>query len=178
MFCNQCGARLQPGVTYCTHCGKAVGAPGTQAQAAPVAAVPLPPAAAGRVTKHRNVLGVLWIVAGVITLPGAMVLMGISSMRYGYFGWGSPFGGMPPFLAPLFGFIGICLLAFSVLSIITGAGLLSAQSWARMLAIVLGIVRLINIPLGTALGIYTLWVLLPEQSNLEYGQLAQQRARA
>src|SRR6185312_13887429 len=100
MFCNQCGARLQPGVTYCTHCGKAVGAPGTQAQAAPVAAVPLPPAAAGRVTKHRNVLGVLWIVAGVITLPGAMVLMGISTMRYGYFGWGSPFGGMPPFLAP------------------------------------------------------------------------------
>lgn len=175
MFCNQCGARLQPGVTFCTHCGKAVGAPGTAA--APVAQ-PLVSAAVGRVAKHRNVLGVLWIVAGVINLPGALVLMGISTMRYGYFGWGSPFGGMPPFLAPLFGFLGVCLLAFSALSIITGAGLLSAQSWARMLAIVLGIIRLINIPLGTALGIYTLWVLLPEQSNLEYGQLAQQRVRA
>lgn len=84
---------------------------------------------------------------------------------------------MPHFLGPLVGSIGAALLIYSVLTIIAGAGLLMAQSWARMLAIVLGIIRLINIPFGTALGIYTLWVLLPDQSNIEYGQLVQQRAR-
>jgi hypothetical protein len=42
-----------------------------------------------------------------------------------------------------------------------------------MLSIVLGCVSLItDIPLGTALGIYTLWVLLPAESEQEYRQLA------
>jgi hypothetical protein len=32
---------------------------------------------------------------------------------------------------------------------------------------------LLRIPFGTALGIYTLWVLLPETSGKEYDRLAQ-----
>ncbi len=173
MFCNQCGARLDTNVTYCTHCGKAVGtapaisAPGQQ-----------PRSAVGRVTKHRNILGVLWIVLGVIGLPGGLFMIGFSSFNAWDWGWGGPWSsGMPHFLGPLMGGLGTALLIYSVLTIIAGAGLLMAQSWARMLAIVLGIIRLINIPFGTALGIYTLWVLLPDESNIEYGQLVQQRAR-
>lgn len=175
MFCNQCGARLQPGVAYCTHCGKAVGAPGTPAATAGAPVVL--PAAVGRVTKHRNILGILWVVAGVLSFPPALVLMGMSSMHFGHFyGWGGPFGpDFPQFLVPLFGFLGAGLFIYSLGSIATGVGLLASQTWARMLAIILGIIRLINIPFGTALGIYTLWVLLPEQSNLEYAQLCQQR---
>jgi hypothetical protein len=34
-------------------------------------------------------------------------------------------------------------------------------------------VALLRIPVGTALGIYTLWVLLPAQSDEEYRALAQ-----
>ncbi|TAN21517.1 MAG: hypothetical protein EPN33_12965 [Acidobacteria bacterium] len=130
-------------------------------------------------TKHRNILGVLWIVLGVIGLPGGLVLIGFSSFNNTWdWGWGGPWSsGMPHFLGPLMGGLGTALLIYSVLTIIAGAGLLMAQSWARMLAIVLGIIRLINIPFGTALGIYTLWVLLPDESNIEYGQLVQQRAR-
>jgi len=37
---------------------------------------------------------------------------------------------------------------------------------------VVGFISLFNIPLGTALGIYTLWVLLPTQSDDEYQALA------
>ena len=38
-----------------------------------------------------------------------------------------------------------------------------------MLAIILGVVSLFfHIPFGTALGIYTLWVLLPAHSEEEY----------
>ncbi|MGH9413285.1 MAG: zinc ribbon domain-containing protein [Terriglobales bacterium] len=171
MFCNQCGARLAPNVAYCTHCGKAAGIAAT----APVAAAN---PAMGRVTKHRNILGVLWVVAGVLGLPGGLFMIGFSSFNSWSWGWGGPWSGMPHFLGPLVGAFGTALLAYSVLTIIAGVGLLAAQSWARMLAIVLGIIRLINIPFGTALGIYTLWVLLPDQSNVEYGQLADQRARA
>jgi hypothetical protein len=38
---------------------------------------------------------------------------------------------------------------------------------------VLAFVELIHVPFGTALGIYTLWVLLPSQSDDEYKALSQ-----
>ena len=53
-----------------------------------------------------------------------------------------------------------------------GYGLLERESWARLLALVLGFVSLFNVPLGTALGIYTFWVLLPSHADEEYRRLA------
>ena len=67
---------------------------------------------------------------------------------------------------------GSLFLAGGVLGIVTGWGLLERQSWARMLAIVLGCVSLFEMPLGTALGVYTLWVLLPAQSEQEYRRIS------
>jgi hypothetical protein len=43
--------------------------------------------------------------------------------------------------------------------------------WARILGLVIGFLALVRIPFGTALGIYTIWVLLLEQSGREYDQL-------
>lgn len=53
-----------------------------------------------------------------------------------------------------------------------GVGLLNRAPWARMMAIVLGCICLIDMPFGTALGAYTLWVLLPAQSEQEYQQIS------
>ena len=41
-----------------------------------------------------------------------------------------------------------------------------------MLAILFGAISLIDIPFGTALGIYTLWVLLPAEHEEEYRALS------
>jgi hypothetical protein len=41
-----------------------------------------------------------------------------------------------------------------------------------VLTIVLGCISLIHFPLGTALGIYTLWVLFPPEAEREYVRLA------
>jgi len=60
----------------------------------------------------------------------------------------------------------------ALLSIICGVGLLQRKPWGRILAIVLAILSLIKIPLGTALGIYTLWVLAPATSGAEYDAIA------
>lgn len=172
MFCNQCGSQLAPGVTFCSNCGRpAVGVP-----AAPAAAIPVAPVgAAGRVARHRNILGVLWLIRALLFLPGGLFLVGFSSFSHWpvYGMWGG--NGMPPFLAPLLGAIGSFLLVLTVLSAAVGVGLLMAESWARILAIVIAILNLISIPFGTALGIYTLWVLLPDQAALEYAQMAQAR---
>jgi len=41
-----------------------------------------------------------------------------------------------------------------------------------MLTLILGCINLIKVPFGTALGIYTLWVLLPARAEQEYKQIA------
>ena len=56
----------------------------------------------------------------------------------------------------------------AVLDLATGISLLMRKSWGRILAIVIAILSLIRIPFGTALGIYTLWVLAPSTSGAEY----------
>lgn len=49
--------------------------------------------------------------------------------------------------------------------ILAGYGLLKGRSWGRLLAIIVGIFNLMNFPLGTAIGVYTLWVLLQNEAN-------------
>jgi hypothetical protein len=56
--------------------------------------------------------------------------------------------------------------------VIAGWGLLDRQAWARTLTIALAcFALLLFMPFGTMLGIYTLWVLLPAQSEEEYRKL-------
>ncbi len=51
------------------------------------------------------------------------------------------------------------------------------EPWARVVVLVLAFVSLFtNIPFGTALGIYTMWVLLPAESEQEYEAMAEARA--
>jgi hypothetical protein len=59
----------------------------------------------------------------------------------------------------------IFLLAFSLPGILTGYGLLTYKPWARIVGIVLSAINLINIPFGTMLGAYGLWVLLNKETE-------------
>ena len=75
---------------------------------------------------------------------------------------------MGPFMA-MFGLFGLVCV---IIGVIVGFGLVNRYRWSRMLAIVLACLALLNIPFGTVLGIYTLWVLLPSSSEQEFSQLA------
>ena len=54
----------------------------------------------------------------------------------------------------------------SVPTVIGGIGLLKFREWARILLIVMSALNLINIPFGTALGIYGLWTLLNDGTRV------------
>lgn len=76
------------------------------------------------------------------------------------------------FLTALFGALGIIVLAKAAFGFLVGWGLLQRESWARVLALVLAFISLfLNIPIGTAMGVYTMWVLLPASSDQEYAAL-------
>ncbi len=69
---------------------------------------------------------------------------------------------------PFLSFIAIVVLAKAAAGFAVGWGLLQREPWARILTIILAFLALFNIPFGTALGVYTLWVLLPAESDQEY----------
>ena len=80
------------------------------------------------------------------------------------------------FLRPLLSVIAILLLAKAAIGFLAGWGLLQREKWARILALVMAFISLFNIPFGTAVGVYTLWVLLPSESEREYEALSDRRA--
>ncbi|MEE8135016.1 MAG: hypothetical protein V3T56_08155 [Gemmatimonadales bacterium] len=71
--------------------------------------------------------------------------------------------------AGILGLIGVAIAVFMSLlaapGLIAGFGLLARKNWGRILAIILGCFHLFEVPIGTALGVYTLWVLTHEDAT-------------
>lgn len=173
MFCNQCGGEVQPNQRFCSSCGKA--APPTGPPPAPPAG-PVYAPGAGRVARHVKMLAVFWIALSALNLLksggrffGARV---IGAYGHGWFddaGWGFPVGDILPAVLSTMGLISLALAA---IGFVVGFGLMERRPWARTIAIVVAIIALLHPILGTILGIYTLWVLLPGESEAEYGKIS------
>jgi hypothetical protein len=117
------------------------------------------------VAAHIRLLGILWLALSALDAVGGVVALVLANTLFSR--WGPE--NLPMFLHPLMIVVGIFSLVKAVGGFLAGWGLLNRQPWARMLAIILGVISLFfHIPFGTALGVYTLWVLLPAHSEEEY----------
>jgi hypothetical protein len=176
MFCEQCGTEAAAGARFCSNCGRPfAGQPATPLPAAPTAYTYAYPS--NRVSSHIRILGILWVIAGLLRalsvgwvwFVGRMVVPNVLSAVIPHFVFSDPLsrlvqGGLA--------FASGILVMQAALALVAAWGLLERQSWGRIWAIIAGILALWHIPLGTALGIYTLWVLLPASSETEYRSLA------
>lgn len=111
--------------------------------------------------KHVNVIAILWIVYGAIGLLFGfflfLLLFGISFIP--------DMGDIAPGVLRLVAVgLSFFFLIFSLPELIAGIGLLKKQEWGRILTLVVSFFNLLNIPLGTALGIYSLIVLLKDET--------------
>ena len=154
MFGDRCGARLHDSQSFCPACGKAAGT------------VPLMPVQS-RIGGHVRLLGILWLASSAMYLIPGLFLTSFFGNFWSFLPHGVPF-----FVHSLMRAAGVFFLAGAILGIAAGWGLLERQPWARMLAIVLGCFQLLHMPFGTALGVYTLWVLLPAKSEEEYRRMS------
>jgi hypothetical protein len=111
--------------------------------------------------KHTQIVAALHIALGVLSLFGAIavfVVFGIAGGIVSSQGEHQAAGIIGIVAIAL----GIFLAALALPGIIGGWALFSGRSWGRPLVLVLGALHLFNIPVGTALGIYTIWALLHE----------------
>ena len=111
--------------------------------------------------QHITILGWLYVVLGALgLLAGVFVLLvlGGAGLISGDAQAAAVMSGIGLFVAVLVGVL-------SVPGIIAGWGLLKRKSWSRLLAIIIGALNILNFPIGTALGVYTIWALTQDESQ-------------
>jgi hypothetical protein len=171
MYCSGCGQQLGPGQTNCPKCGRTV---------APLASPAVPtgvlPVAGFELESYRSkirALAIVWFVwAGLGLLLGFAALTFARAFFTGGFGhWMN--GGPPPnwIFPAIYQIAWITLVVRSALAVVAGWGLLHEEQWGRIVAIIAAILSLIKFPWGTALGIWTLVMLLGYRNSRLYEQL-------
>ena len=118
--------------------------------------------------QHVKVVAILNIVCGGLgVLLALVVLLFFSGMAGVVHSDPSPDSDVGVAALGVIGVVGFVAIAFiSVPSVIGGIGLLKYREWARILLIVMSALNLINVPFGTALGIYGLWTLLNDGTRV------------
>jgi len=170
MFCDKCGSPIGSGAQFCSVCGKATGT-------APIAVAPNAARSStdGRVQRHIQLLASLWLANGILRFVevGIILIAGQVLPFLMAWGMGGRYANWPFTFLPfgLYGIAGI-LAFFGVAHLLLAWALFQRAPWARPLGLVLGFLALLRPPFGTALSIYTIWVLLPEHSGQEYERLS------
>ena len=111
--------------------------------------------------KHIDVISVLWIVSGALGILLAILVF--------WFFYGISF--IPDVdwqasqILRVIGTWGAGIIAFfSIPEIFAGIGLIKRKEWGRILALVVSFFNLIWFPLGTALAVYSIIILLNDES--------------
>jgi hypothetical protein len=108
--------------------------------------------------QHVTFLGILHLVSGALF---ALIGLGLFVL---FISIGLTIAGQDPMAPRIMTIFAFFITGMMVLlglpGIITGYGLLKHRPWGRILALVVGVLNLFNVPIGTLIGIYTFWVLL------------------
>ena len=111
-------------------------------------------------SKHLTILSIL-----LITYDSLLLLVGIGFIKG--FSLITNFVNDPTAefaITTVGSIIGSILLIISIPAIIAGIGLAYRKRWSRILALIICAVKLLNLPFGTALGIYGIWVLMQDKT--------------
>jgi hypothetical protein len=117
---------------------------------------------------HVKILGAIFIALSTISLFAALFLAMAVGTAGAIVGAAADSNDAAVAL-PIIGIAGSALVAFLVVvslpGLIAGIGLLKMRPWARIVGIIVAILSLLNIPLGTIVGVYGLWVLFNKETE-------------
>jgi len=169
MFCSGCGQALAAGQPFCPQCGRPATAP-----------VPPIPGLEFQVESYAGKvksLSIVWFIyAGFSFLTGIAGLTFAHAFFSNHFGnWGNvPWSGGPGnewFGPMIMSFVWSALVVRTILALVAAWGLVERTQWGRIVAIVAAFLSLLKFPFGTAIGIWTLVVLLGFRNATLYEQI-------
>lgn len=123
--------------------------------------------------KHITLVGVLNIVYRALAILVAMILFALALGFGGFFEFLVQTGSVRPHEIPLevlniipliLSIVAIVIIIVSLVGIIGAVGVLKKKEWARILLLVISFFNLVRVPLGTILGVYSIWVLLNNET--------------
>ncbi len=122
--------------------------------------------------KHITLVGILNIVYRAILMIVA-VLLGILGAWFGHFMEAFPWRGyyrfhdLPPEISNLVTVVLLVVATImffvSVIGIIGAIGVLRKKHWGRIVLLIVSFLNLLHVPVGTALGAYSIWVLMNDE---------------
>ena len=118
--------------------------------------------------KHIKAIGILWIAKGILGILVGFFALSIL-LAIGFFASASAGEQEALPVLAIIGFsIASLLTVLSIPDIIAGIGILKMKQWGKIIGLIVAALNLIDIPFGTALGIYTFWVLLNDETQKLY----------
>lgn len=165
MYCQHCGTQLPPEFRFCTNCGKPTGFGLASSAPDPVRTL----------QNHLQAIAILWAVYSIFR-----IVMAIWTVAFGWYFLPIWARMMPqqfniePFLRLIGGIYwasGIFAVAMGVLGLWAAWAIWQRNPYGRVVVLIVACISLISIPLGLALGIYTLVILLPRTAAEIYARL-------
>lgn len=111
--------------------------------------------------KQVQVVAILRIVLSSLGLVAAIVVLAVMNFAKGFVDNDEIATTVLTFIGT---FIPAILGLISVAGIAAGVGLLSFKAWARILTIIISVLSCFNIPVGTLVGVYSIWVLMQTET--------------
>jgi len=110
--------------------------------------------------RHVRILGVLNMVYGVVGAVAAILVL----IRFGGLS-----GVYEAFNEDIIGLVAVILVCFQLViaapCIVAGYHVRQLQDWARVMLIMVSAINVLNIPFGTLIGAYGLWVLMTPETD-------------
>jgi hypothetical protein len=120
--------------------------------------------------EHNKMLGIMHLAYGGMHLVSLVMMVFVFLI----IGVTLPFSssGSDPSPLAFFGILGIVIGAISLIMtippLVAGYGFLKRKQWSKVAGAISAVLALINIPMGTALGVYTFWFLFGEKGRQMY----------
>ncbi|MBS1508842.1 MAG: hypothetical protein JSS79_19550 [Bacteroidetes bacterium] len=110
---------------------------------------------------HKKVLGILYVVSAMLTILGMVILKSILAFVFSFAldEANESDRRVIEMVLSLVQFLPyFIILFFSLPTLIAGIGLLTHQSWAPVMALIMGCLKIFSFPIGTAIGVYAIWI--------------------
>lgn len=115
---------------------------------------------------HKRILGILYLISGILSLLGMLLLNAFLSVIFSF-----ALQEVNPeekraveFALAVAQYVPVFVIIFiSVPTLIAAFGLLTRKTWATLFALIVGCLKLFSFPIGTALGVYSIWIWSEDQ---------------
>jgi uncharacterized membrane protein (DUF2068 family) len=119
---------------------------------------------------HKRILGIVYLISGVLSVFGMLLLNAFLSVIFSFAlqevndeeRRAVEFALSIAQYAPVF-----VILFFSIPTLIAAYGLLTRKTWATLFALIVGCLKLFSFPIGTAMGVYSIWIWSEEQKLIK-----------